>query len=148
MTHARRRRLVEELAEAGLELDDAEPWHDLAVAELDYALRPPVHERRVPSYGALLAPSVEPSGWAAATELTIERRAVGDRPLGSARRYADGVSSWLIRRPDHADEWAIFDRPAGSERDLVVLAGAMDATVVQRHPSGVVRLVGEFGVLR
>jgi hypothetical protein len=46
------------------------------------------------------------------------------------------------------DELAVFDRPAGSERDLVVLAEAMGATVVQRHPTGVVRMVGTFGVLR
>ena len=30
----------------------------------------------------------------------------------------------------------MFDRPAGSERDLVVLAEALGATVVQRHPVG------------
>ncbi len=42
----------------------------------------------------------------------------------------------------------MFDRPAGSERDLVVLAETMGATIVQRHPSGAVRVVGEFGVLR
>ena len=37
----------------------------------------------------------------------------------------------------------MFDRPAGSERDLVVLAEAMGATVVQRHPNGTVRVVGD-----
>jgi hypothetical protein len=42
----------------------------------------------------------------------------------------------------------VFDRPAGSERDLVVLAHALGATLVQRHPSGAVRVVGTFGVLR
>ena len=42
----------------------------------------------------------------------------------------------------------MFDRPAGSERDLVVLASVFDATIVQRHPAGAVRLVGSFGVLR
>lgn len=47
-----------------------------------------------------------------------------------------------------ADELAVFDRPAGSERDLVVLSEALGATLVQRHPSGRVRLVGSFGVLR
>src|SRR5436190_1214328 len=49
---------------------------------------------------------------------------------------------------DGGDEWLLFDRPAGSERDLVVLAGVFDATLVQRHPTGSVRLVGPFGVLR
>ena len=42
----------------------------------------------------------------------------------------------------------VFDRPAGSERDLVVMAGVFEATIVQRHPAGTVRVVGTFGVLR
>ncbi len=42
----------------------------------------------------------------------------------------------------------VFDRAAGSERDLVVLAAATGAIVVQRHPNGEVRLVGSFGVAR
>jgi DNA integrity scanning protein DisA with diadenylate cyclase activity len=42
----------------------------------------------------------------------------------------------------------VFDRPAGSERDLVVLGEVLDATIVQRHPAGSVRVVGGFGVLR
>jgi DNA integrity scanning protein DisA with diadenylate cyclase activity len=42
----------------------------------------------------------------------------------------------------------VFDRPAGSERDLVVLADVLEATIVQRHPTGSVRVVGRFGVLR
>ena len=69
-------------------------------------------------------------------------------PLVGARRFADGLSSWLIRRSDDEDEWAIFDRPSGSERDLVVLAEVLGATLVQRHPAGVVRVVGSHGVLR
>jgi hypothetical protein len=54
----------------------------------------------------------------------------------------------MVLRAGGEDEWAIFDRPAGSERDLVVLADVMGATLVQRHPSGAVRIVGDFGVLR
>jgi hypothetical protein len=141
-------RLVEELAEHGLDLDGAEPWHELAVAELDYALRPHVHERRVPSYGSLVAPTTQPDSWSAETQLTIERRATGPTPTADARSYADGIAGWLIRRLDGADEWATFDRPAGSERDLVVLAEAFGAVAVQRHPSGVVRIAGPFGVYR
>lgn len=144
----RLRRLVEELAEAGLDLDGSARWHELAVEELDYALRPDVHERRVPSVGAVVAPTTDPATWGDGTALTIERRAVGERSTESARRYADGLSSWLIRRHDHRDEWAVFDRPAGSERDLVVLAETLDAVLVQRHPSGTVRIVGTFGVCR
>ena len=50
--------------------------------------------------------------------------------------------------PTAPTEWMVFDRPAGSERDLVVLADVFEATIVQRHPAGPVRVVGSFGVLR
>jgi Probable sensor domain DACNK/DisA bacterial checkpoint controller nucleotide-binding len=145
---ARLRRLTEELAEAGLELDATTAWGETLLEELDYALRPPVHERRVSSVGAIIEPTTEPAVWEQETALTISRRPVGEMPLASARLFADGLSSWVIRPVAGAVEWAIFDRPAGSERDLVVLAGAMDATLVQRHPAGWVRIVGSFGVLR
>ena len=144
----RLRRLTEELGEAGLALDGSEAWHDLAIGEVDYALRPDVHERRIPSIGAIIEPTIDPIAWEEATALTIERRVVGERSTESARRYADGLSSWLIRRVDHRDEWAVFDRPAGSERDLVVLVESLGAVLVQRHPGGTVRIVGRFGVFR
>lgn len=147
LTVARRRRLVEEVGEQGLILDDSEPGHALVLEELDHALRPPIHERRVPSYGALIAPGTALWAWEEATGLAIERRPVG-RDRGAARSYADGLSSFLLRwDPDH-DEAAVFDRPAGSERDLVVLADALGATVIQRHPSGTVRVIGRPGVFR
>lgn len=142
------RRLVDELAEAGLDLHGGEGWHELAIAELAYARRPTVHERRVPTYGAIIAPATDPQTWDRTTDLVISRLVVGATPLPSARRFADGLSSWVLRRQDGADEWAVFNRPAGSERDLVVLAEALGAVVVQRHPTGVVRLVGAFGVFR
>jgi hypothetical protein len=136
------------LAEVGLVLDGSQPWHPLAITEIDYALRPAVHERRIPSYGAIIAPGSEPDAWEHGTALAISRRPVGDTVTVAARRYADGQSSWLIRTVDGHDEWAVLDRPAGSERDLVVLAEVLDAVVVQRHPAGAVRVVGNFGVLR
>ena len=142
------RRLVEELAEAGLDLDGGERWHELAIAEIAYALRPEVHERFVPSFGAIIDPSTEPEVWVAATALTLERGQLGDGADPGARRYADGVASWLLRRVHGGDEWLTLDRPAGSERDLVVMATAMEATVVQRHPTGLVRVVGDYGVFR
>jgi hypothetical protein len=142
------RRLVEELGESGLLLDGSAPWHSLAVSELAYALRPPVHERRVPSYGAILDPIGPTVQWQDDTGLSISRRTVGETPTAMARRYADGLASWLIRRHEGFDEWAVFDRPAGSERDLVILTEATRAVLVQRHPTGTVRIVGDFGVYR
>lgn len=142
---SRLHRLVEELGEIGLILDGLKGWHELAVTEIDYAMRPDVHERRVPGVGALIEPMTDPDTWQAATALAIDRRATAEQGLDSARHYADGVTSWLIRRVDGHDEWIVFDRPAGSERDLVILADAFGAVVVQRHPSSVVRVVGTFG---
>jgi hypothetical protein len=120
----------------------------MLLEEIDHALRPTVHERRVASSGTILEPASDPATWTLGTQLEITRKLVGQQPLPAARRFADGLSSWLLRRTDGADEWIVFDRPAGSERDLVVLAAVFEATIVQRHPAGSVRVVGEFGVLR
>ena len=141
-------RLADELVESGLP-STGDPWvFELLVEEADQALRPPVHERRIPSLGSVVHPTTDPSTWEETTGLTIIRTPVQGQSLVDARRFADGLSSWLVRRPDDDNEWLMFDRPAGSERDLVVLSGALGATVVQRHPAGTVRLVGGFGVLR
>ena len=148
-TSSRRlRRLAEELEEAGLPSQTDDLWQQLVLEEIDLALRPPVHERRVPSLGSILEPRSAPDTWEAGTELTILRGPIGEQPLADARRFADGLSSWLIRRVEGPDEWCLFDRPAGSERDLVVLSVVLDATIVQRHPTGTVRVAGSFGVLR
>jgi DisA bacterial checkpoint controller nucleotide-binding len=143
----RLQRLAEELEEAGLLLREG-TYRDLLVEEIDLALRPVVHERRVASGGTVLEPASDPQTWAAGAQLEIIRGPLDDQPLGAARRFADGLSSWLVRRVGGENEWMVFDRPAGSERDLVVLAAVLDATMVQRHPTGAVRVVGPFGVLR
>jgi hypothetical protein len=148
MTDARLRRLADELGEAGLTLDTGTELDGIVLAEVDYALRPHVHERRVPSVGALVEPGTDPERWQDGSGLLVTRRAVESMPLNRSRLFADGLASWLIRRVSGDDEWAVFDRPAGSERDLVVLAAATTATIVQRHPSGSVRIVGTHGVLR
>lgn len=142
------RRLAEELEETGLRPERDEAFRSMLLDEIDRALRPPIHERRVASSGTILEPLSDPATWTPATELDITRKPVVDQPLSAARRFADGLSSWLVRRTDGTNEWMVFDRPAGSERDLVVLANAFEATLVQRHPVGAVRVVGSFGVLR
>ncbi len=145
---SRRRRLAEELEESGVRWDASGRANDLLLEEIDLALRPPVHERRVPSSGAIVEPGADAAHWSETTGLQITRKPLDHQPLLAARRFADGLSSWLLRRVDDANEWVIFDRPAGSERDLVVLADAFDASLVQRHPGGMVRVVGPFGVAR
>ncbi len=143
----RLRRLTEELNDEGL-LGESRKWAQSLLVELDYALRPPLHEKRVPSYGAIHEPHVDPVSWREQTALTVSRRWRDEFEEDDARRYADGLSSWMVRHDDGDIEVVVFDRPTGSERDLVVLADATNGTLVQRHPMGVVRMVGEFGVLR
>jgi DNA integrity scanning protein DisA with diadenylate cyclase activity len=145
----RLKRLAEELEESGLPLDPGGSFRSVLLQEVDHALRPAVHERRIPSSGTILDPKTDPEGWGRGTELGITRASVVRQTVDLSRRFVDGLSSWLLRRTGGSgDEWVLFDRPAGSERDLVVLAEVFDATIVQRHPTGVVRVVGRFGVLR
>lgn len=143
-----RRRLAEELEESGLPPADSASARALLLEEVEHALRPTVHERRVASSGTIVEPRTDPAGWEAGSRLRITAGRIVSPSLTAARRFADGLSSWLLRHGDGRDEWIVFDRPAGSERDLVVLADVMAAQIVQRHPSGAVRVVGDFGVLR
>src|SRR5260370_21203304 len=144
----RLQRLAEELEESGLRPEGTQAFRDMLVEEIDHAMRPAVHERWVASGGTILEPRSDPAAWTAGTQVDFTRGPADQQPLSAARRFADGRSSWLLRRVDGTNEWMVFDRPAGSERDLVVLAGVLDATIVQRHPTGAVRVVGKFGVLR
>jgi hypothetical protein len=141
-------RLADELEDSGLSVEGDERLRAMLIEEVDHALRPAVHEGRVPSSGTILDPQSDPESWAPATQLDIVRTPMTHRSLAASRRFVDGLSSWMLRRSDGRDEWVLFDRPAGSERDLVVIADVLVATIVQRHPSGVVRIVGDFGVLR
>jgi hypothetical protein len=147
-TAARQRRLAEELQESGLVFEGTDTFRALLLEEVEHVVRPNVHERRVVSSGTILEPCSDPTTWEPGTQLDMLRGSADQLPLVDARRFADGLSSWLLRRTDGATEWMVFNRPAGSERDLVVLATVFDATIVQRHPSGSVRIVGPFGVLR
>ncbi len=142
------RRLGEDLAEAGFQFDGDDAWEAMVLDEVRHAIHPPVHERRVASMGSIIDPRAAPADWSRLTDLEIVERPLVNQPLDWARRFADGLSSWLIRRADGRSSWAVFDRPAGSERDLGVLVRAFDATIVQRHPSGPVRVADRRGVWR
>lgn len=146
-TAGRRRRLTEELAEEGFDVGSG-PVAELLLDEVDYALHPQVHERRVPSYGAFVDPTADAHRWETETNLQMTHRTLTDAAITDARRFADGLSSFLVRSSGRDPELVVFDRPAGSERDLVVLSDATGGLLVQRHPSGLVRLVGPVGVMR
>jgi hypothetical protein len=141
-------RLAEELDEIGLRPGGTVAFRALLLEEIDHALRPVVHERRAVSGGTIIEPSTDPETWGQGAQLEITRGSLVRQPLLDARRFADGLSSWLLRHVDGENEWMVFDRPAGSERDLVVLSEVLGATIVQRYPTGSVRVVGAFGVVR
>ena len=63
----RRRRLVEELEESGLRFDGPDEKRELLFEEIELALRPAIHERRVPSSGAVIEPIADPAHWAPRT---------------------------------------------------------------------------------
>src|SRR3954467_14081634 len=91
----RLRRLTEELVEEGLPFDPSSHLGQVLLDEVDYALRPKVHERRVRSYGAIVDPVADAAGWDAATDLQVSHRPLDGLRLADARRFADGLSSWL-----------------------------------------------------
>lgn len=142
------RRLAEDLADAGFAFRGDDLCEEMLLDEVRHAIHPPVHERRVARMGSIIDPRRAPAEWAAVADLEIIERPLDLQPLDWARRFADGRSSWLVRRPEGKSSWVVFDRPAGSERDLGVLVRAFDATIVQRHESGVVRVVDHGGVWR
>jgi Probable sensor domain DACNK/DisA bacterial checkpoint controller nucleotide-binding len=144
----RLRRLREELIEEVSGVVESVPDPDVLLEELDYALRPPRHERRVPTYGSIVLPTVPTDRWDQVTGLRTEFDPTSSRDDHDVRRYADGLVSWTVRDADGIGTLAVFDRAAGSERDLVVIGEATGGCVVQRRPDAGVRLVGSFGVAR
>jgi len=145
----RLRRLAEELEEEIGWAPEPTGASELVLEEIDRARRPHVHERRVVSSGVVVAPTTDPGTWGPGTQLEILRGPLISTDPEGMRLFADGLSSWLVRAADgQPDEWMVFDRPSGSERDLVVIAEVLGATVVQRHPAGVVRVVDGRGVAR
>ncbi|MEM8925545.1 MAG: DNA integrity scanning protein DisA nucleotide-binding domain protein [Actinomycetota bacterium] len=148
MTSGPVRRLGEELDELDPAILTDTADRNALLEELSYAIRPPIHERRVPSYGAFVRPERDLADWAETVGFEMTRRKVDELSDAVVRRFADGIVSWVVRGPAGVDDLVVFDRSVGSERDLSVLADSTGAAIVQRHPAGVVRAVGRFGVLR
>ncbi len=142
------RRLAEELDELNPSILSVATDADALLEELDYALRPAIHERRVPSYGAIVEPQTPPHRWAEAAGIDVSKRRIEDLRDATVRRFADGIVSWVVRRQGGVNDLVVFDRSVGSERDLTILADASGGAIVQRHPAGHIRAAGAFGVLR
>lgn len=136
-------RLREELVDDGIELPGSSDQVDVVLTELEHARRPPVHEGRSPVYGSFVMPSSEP--------LCEVPDLVGlvdlDLPIEQCRLFADGRSSFLVRRPGHSTKLASFRRTMQFEAELVELERVTGATIVQRTIMGVPRLFTPTGVV-
>ncbi len=135
-------RLRDELVEDGV---DAPEVHDvLAVAELDHARRPPVHENRAPLYGSLVMPAGGDASWCRSVAEVVE---MGSVTLAEVRRFADGRSAFVIQVPGRPPALACFERSVQYEADLVGVQAATSATIAQRTTMGTARLFTPVGVI-
>ncbi|NND75887.1 MAG: hypothetical protein HKN44_12855 [Ilumatobacter sp.] len=143
-------RLLSELREERVPALDGAPEGLGALVELSYALRPHVHEGRVPTYGAIVAPPSivvgdQPSFRDGPNVTLIP---VGGLDVRFARRFADGMATFAVRLPDGISHIACFGRDVSAEYDLVGLQTMLGGLVIQRHPGGQVRVFGPSGVVR
>lgn len=144
----RLRRLAEELADEGVNVLDDAPDRVATLVELAYALRPQRFEGRVPTYGVLIPPSGTVLGSNGLVESGVDLIPVHDLDLQFARRFADGITTFAVRDDEQITHIACFDRNTADEYDLVGVQSSLDGVIVQRHPSGQVRLFGPSGVVR
>lgn len=149
MLPGRLQRLADELAEEGLPALEGAPDAVGALVELAYALRPQLHEGRVPTYGVLMPPS--PAVFddeARSGPDAVELVPVAELDVQFARRFADGVTSFAVRSGDAITHLACFGRNMADEYDLVGRQASLGGLIIQRHPGGQVRVFGPAGVVR
>lgn len=117
---------------------DAERLREVLLDELLYSRRPPVHERRIPSYGCVVFPMDLPDELPEGLQM-LDRDGVDD--ARAARELCDGVRTFLVRQA--AGSGAGVAVTAGDdELSLVRLAESSGAWIVQRQRDGAVRVFG------
>lgn len=137
-TARRRERLRAELSDEQVPVPVDGEVGDILVEEVDHARHPPVHERHVATYGALL--THRPLTAVATGPQRADQVALDDVPMASARRLADGRGAFLVRRTDGARSLACFEHSIEYEANLIALAHH-DVLVVQRTGRGHVKII-------
>lgn len=136
-------RLLDELDDDGVVVPGDAPHVERVVQELDHVRRPPLHEGRTTVYGSFVMPAgrdLIPSGdLVELIELHL--------PVEQSRRFADGRSTFLVRRAGADPLLACFRRSIQYEADLVDIQASTGASIVQRTVLGVPRLFTEQGVI-
>ena len=112
---------------------------DQLLSELLYALSPPVHEERQPSYGAIITEDRFVGHLVPKPILDVD----GSGP--AATFAANGTTSFIHLSPRHR-RLVVFPTYMGGEAALAALATELRAIVVQRDPSGVVRVFSEHRI--
>ena len=136
-------RLREELHDDGIVLPGGPAEVETLLAELEHARRPPLHEGRVPLYGSI----VVPEGRSLLERDNLVELIELDLPIERCRSFADGRSTFLVRRADGPPLLACFRRTVQYEADLVELELATGTTIVQRTIGGVPRVFTPTGVV-
>lgn len=133
-------RLADELADECVPL----PRDDFLLAEIAHARRPPVHEGRVGTYGAVVA---DHDTDLAACIASPHRIPLGEVDIAAARRYADGRASFVEVGPDGPKGLLLFEASVETEASAVRVQRSLDAAIVQRTRQDSVRVVTADGVV-
>jgi hypothetical protein len=112
--------------------------------ELDYSRRPRIFEQRAPLYGAFVVP--DDRSLVGAGEL-VDLVDLDHLSIDSARLFADGRSTYLVRQLDGRLQLACFRRSVQYEADMVEIQDNTGAFIVQRTVMGVVRLFNSSGTV-
>jgi hypothetical protein len=137
-------RLHDELVDHAVPLPIETADGRVLLEELDYARFPPVHEGRIPRYGAIVSFGTRPQ-WAklkAPTKLESH-----DTDLSLLRSLADGRSSFVVRGTGGKQGLVVFDHSLEFEASAARLRAETGAFVVQRVREGLVRVCGPDGVV-
>ncbi|MHC4973595.1 MAG: diadenylate cyclase [Planctomycetota bacterium] len=100
------------------------------LAELLHALKLPRHERTLPAYGSIIWPEEEVGA----------DEQLAPSTLDEARALVNGTSSFVRRGKDGTLTVECFVRRIDSELEMVTLSDRCRGTIVQRTPSGVVKV--------
>ena len=101
------------------------------LVELLHALKLPRHERTLPAYGSIIWPEEEEVG---------ADEQLAPSTLDEARALVNGTSSFVRRGTDGALTVECFEQRIDSELEMVMLSDRCRGTIVQRTPSGVVKV--------
>ena len=131
-------RLREELVDARFPAEIDGRHGDALLQEIHYARRPPVHERYVPTYGALVFPGRVSEAIVGPQQATMVDST--DLTAEQARRFADGRGCFLVRDETGVRALACFEHSVEYEANLVALQRNSGAAVVQRTRQDIVKV--------